>query len=87
MKNEQIPSPRGRKVVYTIIERQRDGRKYWLRIGSAFENRDGSVNIYLDAMPTNGQLQIREQRQESRNDGHAPPHDRGGDPPGVVAAE
>ena len=48
------------KVVYTIVERQRDGKKYWLRIGAAFENRDGSINIYLDAMPTNGTLQLRD---------------------------
>ena len=48
------------KAVYTIVDRQRDGKKYWLRIGSAFENRDGSMNLYLDAMPTNGTLQIRE---------------------------
>jgi len=50
------------KVVYTIVDRQRDGKKFWLRIGAAFENRDGSMNVLLDAMPTNGQLQIREYR-------------------------
>jgi hypothetical protein len=48
------------KVVYTIVQRARDGRKFWLRIGAAFENRDGSLNVHLDAMPVNGQLQIRE---------------------------
>lgn len=50
------------KVVYTIVDRPRDGKKFWLRIGAAFENRDGSMNVLLDAMPTNGQLQIREYR-------------------------
>lgn len=61
------------KVVYTIVERQRDGKKYWLRIGAAFENRDGSINIYLDAMPTNGQLQLREHQSgdEARGRGKA----------------
>ncbi|NOY92856.1 MAG: hypothetical protein GXP55_16855 [Deltaproteobacteria bacterium] len=57
------------KVVYTIVDRQRDGKKFWLRIGAAFENRDGSMNVLLDAMPTNGQLQIREYRPfEERGD-------------------
>jgi len=51
---------RQHKVVYTIVTRQRDGRKFWLRIGAAFPNRDGSLNVQLDAMPTNGQLQIRD---------------------------
>lgn len=51
---------KGYKVVYTIVERARDGKKFWLRIGAAFTNRDGSLNVYMDALPTNGQLQIRE---------------------------
>ncbi len=55
------------KVVYTIVERTRDGKKFWLRIGAAFRNRDGSLNVHLDAMPTNGTLQIRDyQRFEER---------------------
>ena len=48
------------KVVYTIVERARDGKKFWLRIGAAFTNRDGSLNVHLDATPVNGQLQIRD---------------------------
>ena len=46
------------RVVYTIIERNQ--RKIWVRIGAAFGNRDGSVNVILDAMPTNGRLHIRD---------------------------
>jgi len=43
-----------------------DGQGEWLmRIGSAFQNRDDSINIYLDALPLAGsngkvRLQIRE---------------------------
>ncbi len=37
----------------------RNGKTFWLRIGSAFTNRDGSTNVYLDAYPTSGKLQIR----------------------------
>lgn len=54
------------KIVYTIVERPRDGRKFWLRVGTAFTNVDGSLNVYLDAVPTNGQLQIRERVDEPR---------------------
>jgi hypothetical protein len=55
---EESPS-RAPLVVYTIVERERDGRKFWVRIGTAFRNRDGSVNAILDAVPTNGTLHIR----------------------------
>lgn len=47
------------RAVYTIADRG-NGRKYWLRIGVAFVNRDNSLNVRLDAIPLNGQLHIRE---------------------------
>jgi hypothetical protein len=37
----------------------RNGKTFWIRIGNAFTNRDGSTNVYLDAYPTSGKLQIR----------------------------
>ncbi len=56
------------QAVYTVIKKA-DGKDLWLRIGSAFVNRDGSLNVFLDAMPTNGRLQIREYQPR---DGAAP---------------
>lgn len=48
---------------------ERDGKKtYWIRIGRAFRNKDGSINVYLDALPVAGKLQLRD-AGESR-DGH-----------------
>jgi len=47
------------QAVYTVIKKA-DGKDLWLRVGSAFPNRDGSMNVFLDAMPVNGKLQIRE---------------------------
>jgi hypothetical protein len=55
---------RGWKPVYTIIERQGLEKKLWLRIGTAFTNQDQSINVKLDAVPVNGQLQIREPDEE-----------------------
>ncbi len=46
------------KVVYTIVERGE--KKAWVRIGTAFVNRDQSLNVKLDAHPTNGALHIRD---------------------------
>jgi hypothetical protein len=51
---------KGSLVVYTIVERERDGKKFWVRIGAAFRNRDGSMNVMLDAVPVNGTMHIRE---------------------------
>ena len=55
------------KIAYTVVERNKDGRKFWVRVGAAFVNRDGSLNVRLDAMPVNGELQIRDyQPREAR---------------------
>lgn len=40
-----------------------DGRTYWHRLGSAFVNNDGSINLYLDALPVNGKLQVRAEEE------------------------
>ena len=48
--------------VYTIIENTKgDGKGFWLEIGRAFVNKDGSHNVLLNALPVNGTLHIREQ--------------------------
>ena len=55
-----------RRKVLCPMERQ--GKTYWMRIGSAYLNNDGSTNVYLDAYPANGKLQIRDldERDESK---------------------
>ena len=52
------PTPKP-KVVYAIIDRP--PRKHWLRIGLAFVNRDGSLNVRIDAVPLTGSLHIRDE--------------------------
>jgi hypothetical protein len=56
--NGQQTQPK-RKDVYTIIERD-DAKPFWLKIGAAFANRDGSINIKLNALPVNGVLHVRD---------------------------
>ena len=64
------------KIVYAIIER--GARRHWLRIGLAFPNRDGSLNVRLDAMPLSGQLQIRNDvpRSEPKDEDATPSESR-----------
>ena len=56
-----MPASPDWKVVYAIVER--GPKKHWLRIGMAFVNRDGSLNVRLDAVPLTGQLHIRDDAQ------------------------
>ncbi|HTM46056.1 MAG TPA: hypothetical protein VL137_13940 [Polyangiaceae bacterium] len=46
------------KLVYVISERS--GRNYWTKIGIAFQNADGSLNVKLEAIPVGGEMQIRD---------------------------
>lgn len=63
-----------RLVVYAVPE-TKDGEKgFWTRIGSAFTNRDGSINLFLDALPCGtNKLQVREPKppaERGANGGH-----------------
>ena len=55
------------KVAYVITER--NDKKYWNRIGVAFTNSDGSINVKLDALPIGGTLQIRDYEPREEFDG------------------
>lgn len=57
------------KAVYTIVERQQKSR--WVRIGIGFVNRDGSINVRLDAVPVNGKLHLRDYRKKDDDSGEA----------------
>jgi hypothetical protein len=46
------------KVAYVITERNE--KSYWNRIGVAFTNKDGSINVKLDALPLGGMIHIRD---------------------------
>jgi hypothetical protein len=46
------------KIVYVITKRK--DRSYWNRIGVAFVNQDGSLNVKFEAFPANGECQIRD---------------------------
>jgi hypothetical protein len=50
------------KDVFTIIEKEGWDKSVWLKVGAAFENRDGSLTLFLDAFPVNGKLHVRERK-------------------------
>ena len=69
-----------RKEVYTIIDRGQDQKGWWCRIGTAFENKDGSWNVVLDALPVNGTMNIRDPlpKDEADQNDRSRDSDRGG---------
>jgi hypothetical protein len=60
------------KGVYTIVERKSeehpDRKNLWIQIGIAFVNRDGSINVRLNAFPVNAALHIRDLRNAEESD-------------------
>ncbi|RLB58549.1 MAG: hypothetical protein DRI34_04540 [Deltaproteobacteria bacterium] len=50
--------------VYTVVDKAGSEKSFWVRIGACFTNRDGSFSVLLDALPTNGKLQIRQRNSE-----------------------
>ena len=61
------------KDVFVIYETTTEGkeRSRWVRVGVAFPNRDGSLNVLLDAIPLSGRLQTRD-RAEPQNEKEQP---------------
>ena len=55
------------KIVYVITTRENapvdstgKPKKYWNRVGVAFVNSDGSINVKLEALPVTGELHFRD---------------------------
>ena len=44
-----------------------DAKSFWTRIGAAFENKDNSLSVVLDALPVNGKivLQVPKEKPEA----------------------
>ena len=50
---------KGLKLVYAVVQRPH-ARTRWIRVGTGWANRDGSLNLLLDAIPVGGRLQVRD---------------------------
>jgi hypothetical protein len=62
-------TPRRKRLdVFGITERNE--KSYFTKIGVAFVNSDGSINLKLEFLPANGQtIQLREPRPEDNGNG------------------
>jgi hypothetical protein len=57
-----------RLAVFALGEsRAGDGKTRWTRIGAAFDNKDGSINLVLNAFPIGtDRIQVREEKEDDR---------------------
>lgn len=49
---------------YTVRNRGQDKKAFWLSIGSAWTNKDGSFTLKLDALPINGEIILRTRKND-----------------------
>jgi hypothetical protein len=56
----------GKKMWKVIcpIEKKDGSGTFWRQLGNAHTNKDESINVYLDTLPMNGKLQLREWTEE-----------------------
>jgi hypothetical protein len=67
IKEKNIMDQSRLKVCYVIT--QRGEKKYWNRVGVAFLNNDGSINVKLESLPVAGDFQIRDYVPREENAG------------------
>ena len=54
-------------TAYTVIRKSDEAAKgFWVAIGSAWTNRDGSFNVRLNALPVNGEIVVRPRKDEAQ---------------------
>jgi hypothetical protein len=73
--------PGKRLVVFSI--RTGKGGSIWTRAGTAHVNKDGSLNVWLDVLPMDGKLHVREAGEKREE---APVHPAPQQEPLVAAA-
>lgn len=52
-----------------MAERGEEKKSVWVKAGAAWVNRDGSLNVYLDVLPLDGKLHVREALDDKRAEG------------------
>lgn len=65
----------GRKppmAAFSIIEKEGMERPVWHKVGVAWVNRDGSINVQFDSLPLGGKVQLREERAAAPADAGRP---------------
>lgn len=63
-KDTNTKNGKARKDVF-IIRDGKNGDSFWTKVGVAFTNKDGSLNVLLEAVPVgDGKLHIRDAKEK-----------------------
>jgi len=54
--------------VFNVRDRGEGKKSSWTEIGVGFENKDGSLNLMLDAVPISGKIQVRPYEPKAKED-------------------
>ena len=61
MKNTNLPT----YTVYQVIDREKNNKAIWTKIGAAWPHQDGSgFNLQLNAVPLTGSIVLRKIEEE-----------------------
>jgi hypothetical protein len=55
--------------VLTPVLNEKTKKTHWTKLGIGFTNNDNSINLFLDALPVNGRMQLRDWDEEDRREG------------------
>ena len=55
------------KEVFSIIPDEKKGGPKWVRVGTAYVNKDSSLNVVLDVFPLDGKLHIRDPKRNQES--------------------
>ncbi len=53
---------------YAVIRYRKDDKAYWNRIGVGWDNKDGSINVQLNALPIDGRINLRVPKPKDEED-------------------
>ena len=65
-------APKKPWIAYNVIDKPGMTNRIWMRVGMAWVNRDGSINVVLDALPVGGRIQLRVDDRERRAEPRGP---------------
>ena len=57
---------------FNVRSRGQGRDPYWMPIGSGWVNKDGSLNLTLDALPIDGKIVVRIRKDETATSAEAP---------------
>lgn len=68
------------KEIFAVKEYEKSGenKSIWIRIGTGFENQDGSINLVFDTFPVSKDLKTIQVREHKPKDERAISKSKGG---------